>query len=90
MTNTANGFDGSMMNGLNSLTYWQEYFNYPRGSMLGLFNASMSAGSLAGLFFVPYLIDWRGRRTGIVIGSLIMLFAVGLQAGAQNFGVSPA
>jgi hypothetical protein len=33
----ANGFDGSMMNGLQGLTYWQEYFNYPKGSILGLF-----------------------------------------------------
>ncbi|KAL5359956.1 general substrate transporter [Aspergillus floccosus] len=87
LTNTANGFDGSMMNGLNTLSYWQEYFNYPRGAILGLFNASMSLGSLIGLFFVPYLIDWRGRKIGLLIGSLIMLLAVGLQSGARNFGM---
>lgn len=86
-TNTANGFDGSMMNGLQSLTYWQEYFDHPKGSILGLFNASMSLGSLIGLFFVPYLIDWAGRRSGILIGSMIMLLGVGLQAGARNFGM---
>ncbi|KAL4766768.1 general substrate transporter [Aspergillus nidulans var. acristatus] len=87
LTNTANGFDGSMMNGLNTLDYWQEYFNHPRGSILGLFNASMSLGSLIGLFFVPYLIDNAGRKSGVFIGSLIMLLAVGLQSGARNFGM---
>lgn len=87
LTNTANGFDGSMMNGLQSLSYWQEYFNYPRGSILGLFNSSMSLGSLIGLFFTPYLIDKMGRKMGLVVGSVIMLMAVGLQAGAQNFGM---
>lgn len=87
LTNTANGFDGSMMNGLQSLTYWQEYFDHPRGSSLGLFNASMSLGSLIGLFFVPYLIDYAGRRSGILLGSLIMCLGVGLQAGARNFGM---
>ncbi|KAL2070567.1 hypothetical protein VTL71DRAFT_13593 [Oculimacula yallundae] len=87
LTNTANGFDGSMMNGLQTLTYWKVYFNYPEGSMLGLFQASMSAGSLFGLFFVPFVIDNWGRRWGIIIGSTIMLIAVGLQTGAQNFGM---
>jgi len=87
LTNTANGFDGSMMNGLQSLTYWQEYFNHPRGSILGLFNASMSLGSLVGLFFTPYIIDWYGRRVGIAAGCAIMLLAVGLQSGARNFGM---
>ncbi|KAG9514290.1 putative hexose transporter, partial [Aureobasidium melanogenum] len=87
MTNTANGFDGSMMNGLQSLSYWQEYFNHPSGSILGLFNASMSLGSLIGLFFVPYIIDMFGRRSGILIGSVIMCLGVGLQSGAANFGM---
>ncbi|GIK06036.1 hypothetical protein Aspvir_010154 [Aspergillus viridinutans] len=87
LTNTANGFDGSMMNGLQTLSYWQNYFNHPRGSILGLFNASMSLGSLIGLFIVPYLIDWAGRKIGLVIGCLIMLLAVGLQSGARNFGM---
>jgi MFS family permease len=87
LTNTANGFDGSMMNGLQSLSYWQDYFNHPKGAILGLFNASMSLGSLMGLFFTPYLIDAYGRRSGVGLGCLIMLLAVGLQSGATNFGM---
>ncbi|CAJ0546942.1 Ff.00g015690.m01.CDS01 [Fusarium sp. VM40] len=87
LTNTANGFDGSMMNSLQTLSYWQEYFNHPKGSILGLFNASMSLGSLIGLFVVPYLIDWAGRRAGVALGCAVMLLAVGLQTGAQNFGM---
>ncbi|KAE8422842.1 major facilitator superfamily domain-containing protein [Aspergillus pseudocaelatus] len=87
LTNTANGFDGSMMNGLQTLSYWQEYFNHPHGSLLGLFNASMSLGSLLGLFVVPYMIDAWGRRLGCFVGCLIMLLAVGLQSGATGFGM---
>ncbi|MBE3049805.1 MFS transporter [Candidatus Bathyarchaeota archaeon] len=87
LTNTANGFDGSMMNGLQSLTYWQEYFGHPRGAILGFFNASMSLGSVLALFVTPYIIDWKGRKIGLVIGSVIMLVAVGLQSGARNFGM---
>lgn len=87
LSNTANGFDGSMMNGLQSLSYWQAYFGNPRGAMLGFFNSSMSLGSLIGLVFTPYLIDWKGRKIGVAIGCVIMLLAVGLQSGAQNLGM---
>ncbi|SPO02018.1 probable hexose transporter [Cephalotrichum gorgonifer] len=87
LTNTANGFDGSMMNGLQTLSYWQNYFDHPRGSILGLFNASMSLGSLIGLFTVPYMIDRYGRKLGLTVGCLFMLLAVGLQSGARNFGM---
>lgn len=75
------------MNGLQTLSYWRKYFHHPQGSTLGLFNASMSLGSTLGLFFVPYTVDRFGRKTGITIGCLIMLIAVGLQSGAQNFGM---
>lgn len=47
----------------------------------------MSLGSLIGLFFVPYIIDAFGRRSGILVGSLIMCLGVGLQAGATTFGM---
>ena len=39
ITSSSNGFDGSMMNGLQSLTQWEEDFNFPTGGMLGLLNA---------------------------------------------------
>ena len=87
MTNTANGFDGSMMNGLQTLSYWRDYFNHPSGSTLGFFNASMALGSIIGNCFVPYMCDHFGRRSGIIVGSSIMLVAVALQTAAQDFGM---
>jgi MFS family permease len=81
---TESGFDGSMMNGLQSLSYWQDYFGEPRGAMLGFFNSAMSLGSLIGLIFTPYLIDWRGRKIGVTIGCAIMLVAVALQTGGMD------
>lgn len=51
------GFDGSMMNGLQSLSYWQEYFHHPSPSMLGLMNAIVPAGNFIINFFVPYMAD---------------------------------
>jgi hypothetical protein len=69
LTNTANGFDGSMMNGLQTLKYWREYFNEPKGSILGLFNALTSLGSLIGLFFVHYMVDWWGRNLALLLAA---------------------
>ncbi|KAF8331378.1 general substrate transporter [Cantharellus anzutake] len=34
-----NGFDGSLMNGLQSVALWEDFFHHPHGSTLGLFNA---------------------------------------------------
>jgi MFS family permease len=87
LVNVANGFDGSMMNGLQALSYWEDYFHTPTGSVLGFFNASMSLGSIVSLPIVPPLIDRFGRKAGISSGSLIVILGVGLQSGALNFGM---
>jgi hypothetical protein len=39
ITSMSNGYDGSMMNGLQTLENWRDYFNNPTGGTLGLFNA---------------------------------------------------
>jgi hypothetical protein len=41
---TTMGFDGSMMNGLQSLDTWNSYFGNPSGTWLGLMNAVMPLG----------------------------------------------
>ena len=76
-----------MMNGLQSLPLWQDFFHHPRGSILGLFNCVMSAGAVAGLLFIPTMLDHLGRKTSLVIGSCIMLIGVDLQTASQNFGM---
>lgn len=67
-----NGYDSSMMNGLQTLAHWQDYFHHPTGSLLGILSAIMSLGSLVALPVVPYTADLLGRRLGVVIGCLIM------------------
>lgn len=48
ITSSTNGFDGSMMNGLQSLNQWKEAFNNPSNSMLGLLNAIQVCHVLCG------------------------------------------
>ncbi|OOO09787.1 sugar transporter [Aspergillus oryzae] len=87
LTAATNGYDGSMMNGLQTLEPWQEYFDHPSGSLLGILSAIMSLGSLAALPAVPYTADLLGRRMGILIGCLIMILGVVLQTISANYGM---
>ncbi|KAK5270509.1 hypothetical protein LTR99_004951 [Exophiala xenobiotica] len=81
------GYDGSMLNGLQILDVWQDYFHHPTGSILGLFGSIYSIGSLAGLPFAPYLSDTFGRRIAIMVGCLFLFAGVAIQSASQNFSM---
>ena len=66
----SNGYDGSMMNGLQTLDQWTKYFNNPQGSTLGLFNAIQNIGTIVALPVAPILNDRLGRRWTLFIGSI--------------------
>ncbi|WRT66015.1 uncharacterized protein IL334_002966 [Kwoniella shivajii] len=87
ITSMNNGYDGSMMNGLQSLDTWKGYFGTPTGSTLGIFNAIQSIGGIAGLPFAPYLNDRFGRRWTIFLGACIQMIGVALQTAAQSVGM---
>ncbi|KAF8192364.1 hexose transporter [Mycena galopus ATCC 62051] len=87
LTSTASGYDSSMMNGLQFLPNWQNYFGDPKNSKLGLLNAIQNVGGLAGLPFAPYLSDGIGRRPTVFIGALIMCIAAAIQTVSQSVGM---
>ncbi|KAH0835887.1 hexose transporter [Lanmaoa asiatica] len=87
ITSSTTGYDGSMMNGLQSLTQWESAFNYPSGGNLGLLNAIQNIGALAGYPFAPYLSDGVGRRRAIWFGAAIMCIATAIQAASQSVGM---
>lgn len=45
---------------------------------MGLLAASMSIGSMLSIPVVPYVADILGRRAGVVVGCVIMLFGVAM------------
>lgn len=47
---TGMGFDGSMMNGLQSLDTWVGYFNNPSSALLGVTNAALNLGPVRALY----------------------------------------
>ncbi|ETN45962.1 uncharacterized protein HMPREF1541_00144 [Cyphellophora europaea CBS 101466] len=81
------GYDGSMMNGLQSTSSWKNYFNDPKGSVLGVVNAAQSIGSVVSLPFVGYLSDKLGRRYTLLLGCLTVVIASAIQAASVNYAM---
>jgi MFS family permease len=78
------GYDGSLMNGLQSLPQWQRYFGNPKGALLGLVNAAQSIGSVIALPLVGSLSDQYGRRAVLLAGILGVMLATAIQATATT------
>ncbi|AEO63901.1 uncharacterized protein THITE_2109522 [Thermothielavioides terrestris NRRL 8126] len=78
ITSATNGYDGSLMNGLEAIPSWNESYNFPSPPILGLLAAAMSIGSMLSIPVVPYVADILGRRFGIILGCVTMLFGVAM------------
>ncbi|KAJ5127947.1 MFS sugar transporter-like protein [Penicillium atrosanguineum] len=80
------GYDGSMMNGLNILPSYTDYFHLNtvsialNTSIVGIGNA------VAGLFNGP-LCDYLGRKKTLFYASCITIIGVAIQSAAQNIGM---
>ncbi|KAI0407786.1 hexose transporter [Xylaria palmicola] len=80
LSSSVAGYDGSLMNGLQSLESWQTYFRNPRGATLGLVNAAQAIGSVLALPFVGVLSDRYGRKPLLFAGLAIVIVATAVQA----------
>ena len=87
VTDITNGYDGSMLNGIQSVPQWQKFFGHPTGSKLGTISNGVRYGQVGGLFFCAPIIQRFGRRRPIAFGSSILLVGVVLQTAAQNYGM---
>ncbi|KAJ8099578.1 general substrate transporter [Lipomyces tetrasporus] len=87
MAYATSGYDGSMMNSLQTVTYWDDYFNQPRGALLGVLSAIMSLGSICSSPLAPLVADRFGRRWGITVGSIIMVVGSIMQCESRNIAM---
>ncbi|KAI8208456.1 Lactose permease [Colletotrichum sp. SAR 10_76] len=83
----ATGYDGSMMNGLQSLDTWQQSFNNPDAQQLGLLNAIQNVGQLVALPFCAWFCDRFGRKPALLFSASLLLIGVALQGASQNVGM---
>ncbi|KAI0521279.1 hexose transporter [Xylaria bambusicola] len=84
LSSSVAGYDGSLMNGLQSLEQWQTYFGSPSGATLGLVNAAQAIGSVLALPFVGVLTDKFGRKPSLFLGLAIIIVATIIQATSFN------
>ena len=85
-TSQTGGYDGSMMNGLNILDSYTNYFNL-NAATTGLNTASVFIGGFLGPIFSGIMSDRLGRRPTLFWGSVITLIGVLLQTAAQNIAM---
>ncbi|RPB04383.1 general substrate transporter [Choiromyces venosus 120613-1] len=80
-----NGYDGSLMGGINAMKYYQTYFNMETvGSGTGLVFSVYTVGNIVGSFFCGPFTDWWGRRWGMFIGASIIIAGTCTQAPATS------
>ncbi|KAH8816000.1 general substrate transporter [Xylogone sp. PMI_703] len=83
-----NGYDGSLMGGLNGMKSYQRYFHMTvAGSSTGLVFAMYNIGSVAAVFFTGPTNDYLGRRAGMFIGSALVILGTCIQAPATSHGM---
>lgn len=87
LTQITSGYDGSMLNGMQSLPQWQHYFGKPTGTRLGAMTFGPSGGTLISVLISAQLCERLGRRYPICIGSVIIIVGSILQTAARNYGM---
>ncbi|KAJ5798285.1 uncharacterized protein N7503_007581 [Penicillium pulvis] len=80
-----NGYDGSMLSGLQIIDAWQDALGHPTGTRLGTITNGTRYGQLGALLIAAPLMQRLGRRVPIMIGSCILLVGVALQASSVNY-----
>ncbi|EXJ78445.1 hypothetical protein A1O1_08845 [Capronia coronata CBS 617.96] len=79
IASTIKGYDGSLLNGLQTMEPWRDQFGHPQGSTIGLFTAILQIGSFSALPVSPYIADKFGRRLGVAVGCVVIIIGAILQ-----------
>ncbi|PCG90188.1 Major facilitator superfamily domain, general substrate transporter [Penicillium occitanis (nom. inval.)] len=79
-----NGFDGSIMNGLQSLPLWHEFMHTPTGAWLGFINAIFFLGMIVCAPIASEVSNNYGRKRSVWIGYVFIVVGVALQTAAPN------
>lgn len=77
----------SLMNGLQSLEQWRDFFGNPTGAVLGAVIASQSIGSLLALTMAGDFCDRFGRKPVLLSGIVIICIASAIQTASVNLAM---
>lgn len=73
MFSSANGYDGSLMNGLQALPQWDSFMDTPTGAWLGFLNAIYWIGMGINYPITAFVANKYGRKPGIYVGYVFMI-----------------
>lgn len=82
-----NGYDGSVLSGLQGIDAWKNQFGSPTGALLGITSASYPLGAIFSTPFSAWISDTFGRRWSIIIGSSVMIIGVIMQCVSTGIGL---
>ncbi|KAK6197041.1 putative hexose transporter [Scheffersomyces amazonensis] len=85
LTSTSNGYDGSMLNGFQSLEIWNKHMGNPEGSVLGALSNGTTFGSIISFAVASYLSDKFGRKACIIGGLIVTIIGAILQGASYNY-----
>lgn len=81
---SANGYDGSLQNGLQVLDQWEDFMGHPAGAWLGWINAIYWLGCFLTYPPAAWVSNRWGRKAGIYLGYVPLAIGVALQTAAPN------
>ncbi|RKL43272.1 hypothetical protein BFJ72_g4685 [Fusarium proliferatum] len=84
IVSAAMGYDSSLMNGIQGVDRWQNYFNHPQGSLLGIMNAILPLGAVFGTIPAAWISDHHGRRWAMAVGDVIVILSTIIQTASIN------
>ncbi|KAK6462869.1 general substrate transporter [Scheffersomyces coipomensis] len=85
LTSTNNGYDGSMLNGLQSLSIWKNSMGNPTGSVLGALSNGNTFGVILCFPFASYFSDRFGRKYTIMVSAFVTVIGAVLQGASYNY-----
>ncbi|GIJ83272.1 hypothetical protein Asppvi_002091 [Aspergillus pseudoviridinutans] len=81
---SANGYDGSLMNGLQALDQWNLFMDYPTGAKLGWINSIVLLGTGVASPIAAWVSNRFGRKPGIYGGYIFLILGSVLQTASPN------
>ncbi|TVY42116.1 Lactose permease [Lachnellula occidentalis] len=80
------GYDGSLMGSLNVMSSYKSYIA-PTTALISLNGSITYVGGICSAFISSAVINWRGRKWGMLIAAIIQIIGAALQGGAVNVGM---
>jgi len=87
MTPTINGYDGSMLNGLQSLPHWRSAMGNPERYVLGHLSTGPIYGGIICIPIAPIICDKYGRRISLFVGGVLAIIGGVLQGVSNSYGL---